>query len=190
MARRIALLIPALALLLLPASAASAADPLDIVAATAQNTSDRLAADAAYLDHTSDAGGKNVTCTKPYVSAQEVQPYRDLVVAETHQTDLVTAAAECVSLTGSDVGAMIEVRIEYCPIRTSLTTCPMYPTGFGNTAQAVAIGGTATLAVNLTAVYPDLHPAIGKIRRAWACVRTSLTGSDCVTYDYSGVYGG
>ena len=42
---------------------------------------------------------------------------------------------------------------------------------------------------DLTYVYSDTHAALGKIRRAYACVRTSRTGSTCVTWDYSGTYG-
>lgn len=196
MARRIALLIPALALLV-PVAPASAADPLDVAAAAAQNASDQAEADVAYLDHTSDVGWHtasgtpaNVTCTKPHVSANEVQPHRDLVLVEAHQTDQVVATAECVNLTGTDFPATIQVRVEYCPARTGLTTCPMYYAGFQKTTQAVVrAGGTATLEVDLTAIYSDTHAALGKVRRAWACVRTGVTGSGCLTYDFSGTYG-
>ncbi|HVF21016.1 MAG TPA: hypothetical protein VNA14_12360 [Mycobacteriales bacterium] len=181
---------------------ASAATPEDIVAAEAQNTSDILGASLAYSSYASSqsagyantvAGGQapNVSCSQPIVHGREAVRHQDLIVTENHQTDVAFAEAECVSLSRQAFQMSIFIRIEFCKTRTSLTTCTMASTGYTNTgvANAVAGSGTAATAVTLTAVYPDLHEAVGRIRRVYACVRTSLTGSACQTHNYSGTYG-
>lgn len=182
--------------LLLPATPASAADPQDVVAANAQNASDQTAANLAYsaysagfVRNSTDGSVPNVSCSKPIVYGVEVLGHNDLIVAETHQTDQAVATAHCVNLAGGAFQANIEIRIEYCAVRTSLTTCTMLPIGMSRTATSNAAQGVAVPVAEMRQIYSDTHAALGKVRRVWACVRTSLTGSGCLTYDYSGTYG-
>ena len=172
------------------------ADPVDFVAAAAQTTADQARAAQAYVRHVGSAtsptlsgGMPNVTCSKPTVYGIEVLPHEDLIFLESHQTDFAAAHASCVSLTGLSFQMSIEIRIEYCAQRTSLTTCRMESAGYWSTGTGDSIAGVATATVGLTVAYGDLHAAVGRPRRVYACVRTNLSGAECLTHDYSGTYG-
>lgn len=183
------------------ATPARAEDPVDVAAATAQTTSDQTAAALHYATYLASSGTvagaavvggaapSNITCTKPVVYAAEVVQHRDLIVAETHQTDYVVASAACVDATGAPFRASIELRIEFCALRLSIAACWFQSTGYGRMVVVASTNGVAAPTADLAAVYSDSHAALGKIRRAFACVRTSRTGTACQTYDYSATYG-
>jgi hypothetical protein len=181
---------------------AQAADPQDIVAAHASNDLDIAAAAQAYAGYSADnsvaygnlintgGGGSapNVTCSQPVVTGKEILKHQDLVVTENHQVDEVAANAVCVSLTGQSFTATVSVRIDYC-VRLSVTTCSWPSTGMTSSATQPATLGVSAPPLAYQAVYVDTHAALGKMRRVFACVKTTLTGSGCVTFNFSGTYG-
>jgi hypothetical protein len=181
---------------------AQAADPQDIAAAHASNALDIAAAAEAYSGYSADnsagygnlintgGGGSapNVTCSQPVVTGKEILKHQDLVVTENHQVDEVVANAECISLTGQFFTATVSVRIDYC-VRLSVTSCSWPSTGLTKSVTQVSTAGVAAPPLEYQAVYTDTHAALGKMRRVFACVKTSLTGSGCVTFNYSGTYG-
>ena len=177
------------------ATAPAEADPLDSVAATTQTALDQERAAEQYATHvgnaaasTLDGGRPNVTCTKPIVYGTELTPHEDLIFAELHQSDYAFASAQCASLGGEPFQMGIEIRIEFCAYRLSLTACRWSTTYYSGWTTNDSIGGVANGFVSAFPVYGDEHAAVGKIRRVFGCVRTTLS-TGCLTYDYSATYG-